>query len=129
MNNDPQQQDLFTDIKGMVHRAPLSTEVAAAEFIARKRTELHDRCLRAFRKFGPMTDAELETLDEFATYGPSTIRKRRSELYQYGVLEICGERRNDRGRPMKVWQITPAPELCPWCGQKPHRCMCRDSDP
>lgn len=88
----------------MTHANPLSTEVDAARTIGRRLNELHDRVLAALRR-GPMTDADLEELPEFAGFGPATIRKRRSELFQMGRLTIAGERKNKRGRTMKVWAI------------------------
>jgi hypothetical protein len=39
-----------------------------------------------------LTDRELERRAEFASYGPSTVRKRRSELYQMGYLRPNGTR-------------------------------------
>ena len=93
------------DIQGMVHHDDPHTSVEAAIVIARKRTELHERVLQAFRDCGPMTDERLEELSRFEDYGPSTIRKRRSELYQDGVLVIVGEAMNSRGRTMFLWGL------------------------
>ena len=45
-----------------------------------------------------LTDRELEQLPHFAQYGPSTVRKRRSEAYQLGYLVPAGTR--DR---LTVW--------------------------
>jgi hypothetical protein len=47
-----------------------------------------------------MTDGELENLPVFAHYGPSTVRKRRSELYQAGRVAETGARRGK----MNVWR-------------------------
>ena len=58
-----------------------------------------------FDRHGPMTDDELERLPEFAGYGPSTIRKRRSELYQQQALRVCGEGVNRRGYKMLRWAL------------------------
>lgn len=93
------------DLAGMIHRGDPFTSVDAAAVVARGRTELHGRIVAAFRAFGPMTDEALEQLDEFARYGPSTIRKRRSELYQQGVLQACGATTNSRGRKMLIWTV------------------------
>lgn len=45
-----------------------------------------------------LTDRELEILPQFGVYGPSTVRKRRSELFQLGHLVAAGTR--DR---LTVW--------------------------
>lgn len=91
------------DLVGMVHRGDPHTSREAAEVIQKHQTELHAKVLEAFRMFGPMTDEQLEQLVEFRGYGPSTIRKRRSELYQADRLSVVGERVNTRGRKMLVW--------------------------
>jgi hypothetical protein len=96
---------LSPDITGMVHRGDPSTSRDAAVRVARHCSELHERVLAAFGRFGPMTDEELEELPEFADLGPSTIRKRRSELYHDGALIAVGEKVNSRGCTMVVWQI------------------------
>ena len=93
------------DLRGMVHRDDPHTSVEAAVTIEVHRTELHERVLDAFVKYGPMTDAELEELPEFQHYGPSTIRKRRSELFQQQQLVAIGERRNARNCRMLVWGL------------------------
>lgn len=48
-----------------------------------------------------LTDRELERRAEFASYGPSTVRKRRSELYQMGYLRPNGTRDG-----LTVWAST-----------------------
>lgn len=93
------------DLRGMVHRDDPHTSSAAAEVIARRRTELHEKVLAAFERYGAMTDEDLEQLDEFRGYGPSTIRKRRSELFHQQALVSVGERLNSRGRTMLVWAL------------------------
>jgi hypothetical protein len=92
-------------VSGMVHAHDPETSAEAAERIAPKRTELHQRVLDAFAQHGHMTDERLEQLPIFANYGPSTIRKRRSELYQQGALEIVGKEKNSRGQSMMVWRL------------------------
>lgn len=88
----------------MVHRHPKATEVAAAERIEGRLSVLQATVLHAFQTRGAMTDEQLETLDVFAQYGPSTIRKRRSELFAMGKLQIVGEATNTRGQRMKIWR-------------------------
>jgi len=103
---DGRQGLLEDDISGMVHHDDPVTSLEAAVVIARHRTELHDKIEAALRALGPMDDEQLEQLPQFAGYGPSTIRKRRSELFQMGVVTPCGVRTNSRGRRMLVWTGT-----------------------
>lgn len=98
-------RDLFEDIRGMVHRGDPLTSVESAIVIARKANALHELVAQAIRERGPMTDEELERLPLFRGFGPSTVRKRRSELYQAGVLKSVSTKRNSRGRPMLVWDF------------------------
>ena len=53
-----------------------------------------------------MTDEELNQLPEFSEYGPTTVRKRRTELYQAGLVEQYSVKRNSRGVKMIVWNIS-----------------------
>lgn len=92
------------DIRGMVHGDDPHTSVDAATVIARQRNELHEKVLAAFAHHGAMTDEQLETLPEFLDYGPSTIRKRRSELFQQHALVAVGDAVNTRGRKMLIWK-------------------------
>jgi hypothetical protein len=81
------------------------TSQAAAASIAPVRTALHLAVLEALRAGGPMTDEQLEQLPQFSLCGPSTIRKRRSELAQQGAVRHSGDSVNSRGRTMRVWAI------------------------
>jgi hypothetical protein len=76
------QRLLFDPPARMVHRSDLPTSVGAA--------------IRLVPRLGAL-------LPQFESYGPSTIRKRRSELYQAGELERSGVHRNSRGQTMTVW--------------------------
>lgn len=98
--------DLFDwtppDLTGMVRHPDHDTSVAAAakvfEFRSALQREIYDVLLT-----GPATDGELEAMDRFAAYGPSTVRKRRSELFQAGLLRKTGARRGG----MTIWEIDP----------------------
>lgn len=107
MDNEDKQPSLFDDgeIRGMVHRDDPQTSVEAARDINQCKTELHKQVLQAFTTHGPMNDHQLENLAEFRHYGPSTIRKRRSELYQAGRLRETGTGRNPRGKKMIIWGL------------------------
>ena len=85
-----------------VRRDDLPTCVMPEE---KKISELHIQVLDALEDHGPMTDEQLERLPQFAGYGPSTLRKRRSELWQMGRLKRHGERQNSRGKYMVVWGV------------------------
>ena len=94
---------------GMVgHDSPETSRQAAAR-VAERLTELQARVLDAFHVHGPMDDEQLEQLPEFIGFGPSTIRKRRSELFKAGrLLKLEAtpgqEHVNSRGATMAVWR-------------------------
>lgn len=107
--DDPGGED-GDDIRGMVHHGdPYTSEEAAVDVLS-FRTELHQRVRDAFKAHPRLTDEELEQLEEFTSYGPSTIRKRRSELFQAGELRSCGDKRNSRGKKMLIWELVPTDE-------------------
>lgn len=70
------------------------TSTDAAARILPKVNALHEQVLSALAAAGAegLNDRQLEQLPQFAQYGPSTIRKRRSELYQLGYVTHCGTR-------------------------------------
>lgn len=92
--------DLFTLADERLVRIPdHETSIEAAKAILPCRRILQQQILNALIVRGPMTDGELEKLECFSRYGPSTVRKRRSELFQDLRVVDTGERRNG----MKVW--------------------------
>lgn len=97
------RDDLFgmSDVQGMVRDPDHGTSIAAAGKQVSGRKELQQKVAKAFMVYGPMTDGEIEKLPIFKDYGPSTVRKRRSELYQEGILLKTKERRNS----MSVWEL------------------------
>lgn len=58
-------------------------------------------------KKGTVIDSDLVIWGATMGYAESTLRKRRSELSQMGVLEMVGSRTNARGRKELVWQVSP----------------------
>lgn len=97
---------------GMVRADGPVTSQRAAESVLPHLTELHERVLLAFRMHGTLTDEELERLPEFTDYSPSTIRKRRSELYRdhKRLCENGATRPNARGTAeLTVWRLAPTP--------------------
>lgn len=66
---------------------------------------LHSQILAVVTAQGAIDDETLERLSAFATYAPSTVRKRRSELAKRGALVAVGTRPNSRGRQMTLWDL------------------------
>lgn len=92
---EPKKDDLL----GMHRRADHETSVESARVVDGFRNALQAEIHAILLSGGPMTDGELEHLPQFAHYGPSTVRKRRSELFQDGRIYDTGTK---RGR-FKVW--------------------------
>lgn len=98
------------EVLGMVRRSNPQTSVGAARAVRSVRSGLQLKILSILQRGGPMTDEELETHAELAAMNlaPSTVRKRRSELFQAGELVEAGERANRRGSAMlTVWATNP----------------------
>lgn len=60
--------------------------------------------LTALEAHEPITAVELEELPQFSEWGPSTVRKRVTELHQRGIIESVGMRavRSASGRSTKA---------------------------
>lgn len=56
------------------------TSISAAQSVLPCRTVLQQQIVTALISWGPQTAGELEKLPMFSKYGPSTVRKRVSEL-------------------------------------------------
>lgn len=86
----------------MVRRRDRRTCRDAADRVRPALSSLRLAVLDAIHAAGPrgLTDRELELLHQFQDRGPSTVRKRRSELYQLGYVREAGVR--DR---LTVWVI------------------------
>ena len=97
------QTQLSLTLPPAARRADPITARLAGAATGRRLNELHDAVLASLAEHGPLTDEQLERLPRFACYGPSTIRKRRSELYQLGLIRTAGEEVNSRGKLMIVW--------------------------
>ena len=100
--------DMFTDLHGTLvpklnHSCDPPASFEAADRLKPDLSRLQALVLQAFSVHGPMTDEELELLPEFNAYGPSTIRKRRSELFHLRKLCSTGEKKNLRGFNMTIW--------------------------
>jgi hypothetical protein len=97
MAAQPQPQNAL----GSHRKNDMQTAIDASERVAPCKTVLQLQVLMALRAHGAMTDGELEKLPQFKEYGPSTVRKRRSELFQDGRVVATGGRRDG----MNVWGI------------------------
>lgn len=105
----PRDPDLFNyvapkppaknPLDGMHRKPDHGTSVDAAKAVIgiknHLQQEIYDLLL-----LRDMTDGELETLEQFSRYSPSTVRKRRSELFQNKRVVDTGARRNG----FKVWR-------------------------
>jgi len=89
-------------IRGMVRRDDPTTSVRAARSVVRGISALQRQVLEVIAAAGAagVTDGELEALPAFGKFAYSTVRKRRTELYQGGYLEVVGERDG-----FKVWAV------------------------
>lgn len=90
------------------------TSKAAALRVAPRRARVRDRVLELFRIIGPMADHELVTryddarpLKGWPFAAASSIRSRRNELAQDGVLEPVPDvtRATPGGYRARVWRI------------------------
>jgi len=102
MFDEETQEDGSQRIVGMARGPDHGTSIQAAVRVERKRSDLQEWIVSALRANGPMTDRELEQLPEFSLYAPSTVRKRRSELWDdgRGVLVKVGVRDG-----LTVWKV------------------------
>jgi len=85
---------------------PETSHEAAAAFSQKRLTAIQLDVLTWFRSVGQGTDEELEAALLGKHPGFSTLRKRRCELVDKGLLEDSGEGRvNRNGRKMVVWRV------------------------
>lgn len=94
---DADTLDLFapTPTPPMVATADHATSREAADTVASAAKKLRGEVYRLFVASGTgWTDKELEQRPEWAGYGASSVRKRRSELYKQGYLVPTPEKRD-----------------------------------
>lgn len=85
---------------------PDTSHAAAASFTEQRLTAIQSDVLSFFRQVRRATDEQLETCLRLKHPGFSTLRKRRTDLVQMGLLRDSGERAiNDGHRRMIVWEI------------------------
>ena len=88
-------------IRTMVRPEGSIESQAAACRVLGKVSQLQGQILEALAGNG-LNDRELEELPIFKTCGPSTVRKRRGELFQTGRVVQAGRRDG-----MAIWILTP----------------------
>lgn len=85
---------------------PTSGESAAAVY--ESLTDLQRKVFDFIRERGMVIDSEIVEWGYTQGYAESTLRKRRTELSQKGLLELCGSRLNKRNRRELSWQVMPS---------------------
>lgn len=86
---------------------PETSKEAGRAMSGPKLTEIKLAVMQFFRDFGPGTDSDLELALGVKYPGFSTLRKRRGELVQAGLLRDTGKTKpNGAGHNMKVWSIS-----------------------
>jgi hypothetical protein len=85
------------------------TSIEAAALRLDGLRDLQVRVYRLIERDGPLTDDEIEArggdpIFEGLSFAPTTLRKRRSELYADGFVEDVGRKLNANNRNMKLWK-------------------------
>lgn len=93
------------EFKTMMRKNDPRTSKEAAAKIVPHLSDLHNQVIDCFLLYGSMTDEELENLPHFKDYGPSTVRKRRGELFRAKLLKEVGVKKNKRGQSMIIWNV------------------------
>ena len=85
---------------------PDTSHLAAASFTEERLTDIQRDVLAFFRTHGRATDEEIEDALKGKHPAFSTLRKRRTDLVQRGLLRDTGERKvNRNNRKMIVWGL------------------------
>jgi len=71
-------------------------------------TDIQQNIVDVFTDLGELTDEELVARYQgrYGSTGPSTIRTRRRELQDAGIVEVCGRSTTEGGRPCQVFRLT-----------------------
>jgi hypothetical protein len=84
---------------------PETSREAASSFTALRLTEIQEDVLAFFRSHGPATDEELRESLKARHPAESTLRNRRVELVQRGLIRDTGTTKfSENGRRMIVWE-------------------------
>ena len=93
---------------GMVRTDDQETSELAAQKLNGQVGQIRENVYQLFLKHGPMNDSELEQLyyKTFEVRPYSTVRKRRCELRDAGLVRDSGRRSmNSTGSTMIVWEV------------------------
>ncbi len=92
------------NLRGMVRRDDHDTSIEAAASVEPNLSKLQHAVLAAIIKMPGLCDYDLENLPQFLHYSYSTIRKRRTELSQKGLVETIGTKKVPNGRKMHTYR-------------------------
>lgn len=90
------------EVRGMARNPDHETSVAAAQAIKDGLSDLQQEVI-GYLTEKPMTDEELAARRPDLAW--STLSKRRTELFQKGIVVEAGTTINSRGRKVKVWRL------------------------
>jgi hypothetical protein len=96
------------NLSSLVRNIDPDTSLAAARAVEPRLSDLQKIVWEYIRSRGTVIDSDLVAWGISQGYAESTLRKRRTELSQMGLLELVGQRKNQRGRKELVWQVTPS---------------------
>lgn len=106
-----EQLDIFPGphiTRGMVRTSDPPTSIEAAATVEPFTNALQRMVYQAIAEsLVPVTAETVERLPRFSELGPSTVRKRISELYQAKRIVQAGKQKNSRGCSMILWTINP----------------------
>lgn len=98
----------LNEAAGLVRNSDPATSAEAAAAVYERLTDLQRKVFDFVRERGIVIDSDVVAWGYTQGYAESTLRKRRTELSQMGMLELCGSRKNSRGRRELSWQVTPS---------------------
>lgn len=90
-------------VRGSGGGSSIESQRAAVDTLSMSE-RIRRRIMEILATEGPLNDRELEARVEFRCYAPSTVRKRRSELYADGRGRIMKVGRRDK---MAIWDVSP----------------------
>jgi hypothetical protein len=95
------------EIRGMVREEGSIESQRAAVDVSTRCAFIRWRIMQLVTTLGPQTARDLETMNEFRNDGPSTVRKRISELKQAAERGEPGLVQVGRKDKMALWDVAP----------------------